>query len=614
MSNKSMASSSCKLLPMMLLLLLLLLPAMPDAAAAATAKRRARISATSSSINSNNNESLTEPKQAAQTSSKTTAAEGKLKTSADSKYEIRGVAGEPNYKSVNLTWEVEFVTSAHDTDTNSNGPNGNANANAVTNMSDDVEPPKAFQIFYCEMQNYGPQRCRVKLVNGSIAELPSLDADTHQVQHFAAAVDNLRMATRYSFHIRPVQPRRLRSSSARADFHDENEIESGGATAAASHLPGQSIIIPTKGFSAHATQCLAHASEIEVETGPYFGGRIVVDGGDCGIKGNANDPADKYTMRIDHKLCGSMVKPETNTVETFITVQENLGIFTHSTRRFVVVCSYQSGIQTVRASFTVPGKNSGVAAAVEQNDPFQPDDERLGRELRQMRYVNKSELVLKEPAYESIEQPAVVMETKAPELDEGQGQLEEESQQSTDEEEEEEEVDETEQLAQKPQQKPLTANRQQGQRALSLSRLNELNNLASALDVEAADEAPAQGRLLEQLGTKYAKLVVDQGPGGHGYNGASWTSARAKADANDDEFYAASLRYISANLGSVLVTVSISVIIISICIVLLQRRSSSSSSCNKRQSHLASHGCPAAHLPHKTLPRALQQQQYQCTL
>ncbi|KAH8377068.1 hypothetical protein KR093_003296, partial [Drosophila rubida] len=514
--------------------------------------------------------------------------------------EIRGVAGEPNYKSVNLTWEVEFVTSAHDTDANANGPN---NANAVANMSNDVEPPKAFQIFYCEMQNYGPQRCRVKLVNGSVAELPSQDADT-QVQHFAAAVDNLRMATRYSFHIRPVQPHRLRSSSARADFHDENEIESGGATAAA-HLPGQSIIIPTKGFSAHATQCLAHASEIEVETGPYFGGRIVVDGGDCGIKGNANDPADKYTMRIDHKLCGSMVKPETNTVETFITVQENLGIFTHSTRRFVVVCQYQSGIQTVRASFTVPGKNAGVAAAVEPNDPFQPDDERLGRELRQMRYVNKSELVLKEPASESIEQAAVVMETKPPaadEADEGQGQLEEEN--------EEEDAEEQEQ----PEQKPLTSNRQQG-RALSLASLNELNNLA-----EAEVEAPAQGRLLEQLGTKYAKLVVDQGPGGHGYNGASWTSARAKADANDDEFYAASLRYISANLGSVLVTVSISVIIISICIVLLQRQrlsnnnSSSRSSCNKRQSHLASHGCPTAHLPHKTLPRALQQQQYQCTL
>lgn len=66
-----------------------------------------------------------------------------------------------------------------------------------------------------------------------------------QVHHFRAAVDNLRMATRYSFHIRPVQPRRLRSSSARSEFHGENDIE--GAGAVATHLPGQSIIIPTKG-------------------------------------------------------------------------------------------------------------------------------------------------------------------------------------------------------------------------------------------------------------------------------------------------------------------------------------------------------------------------------
>lgn len=66
------------------------------------------------------------------------------------------------------------------------------------------------------------------------------------MQHFAAAVDNLRMATRYSFHVRPVgqQQQRLRSASrARSDFHEENEIES----AASAHMPGQSIIVPTKG-------------------------------------------------------------------------------------------------------------------------------------------------------------------------------------------------------------------------------------------------------------------------------------------------------------------------------------------------------------------------------
>ncbi|KAH8412558.1 hypothetical protein KR009_002988, partial [Drosophila setifemur] len=497
--------------------------------------------------------------------------------------EIRGVAGEPNYKSVNLTWEVEFVPAAHDTDSSSStssstspissssaGSKSSASSSAnqvnVTNMSVEVEPPRAFQIFYCEMQNYGPQRCRVKLVNGTTAEVSheeNANREEHdplspQIQHFATAVDNLRMATKYSFHIRPAAQRRLqaggtRSSNARSEFHDENEIESGSG-----HLPGQSIIIPTKGFSAQATQCLPHASEIEVETGPYFGGRIVVDGGNCGVKGDASDSADKYTMRIDHKQCGSLVKPETNTVETFITVQENLGIFTHSTRRFVVVCSYQSGMQTVRASFTVPGKN-GVAAAFEPNDPFEPDeDQRLGRELRPVRYVNKTELVLRESdsqsESESVEQPAMVQETLAPTTE---------------------------------QSSPL---RGQG-RSLNL---NEVENFVA--------EEPAEGHHLEPVvGTRYAKLVVDQA-----HN--SWMPLEAGSPPlSGDKEDEAVLRYISSHLGSVLVTVSLSVIIISICIVLLQRQRIRSST-----------RCPApsmaAHLPHKTLPRALQHQQYQCTL
>lgn len=86
--------------------------------------------------------------------------------------------------------------------------------------------------------------------------------------------------------------------------------------------------------SAHATKCLPHASEIEVETGPYFGGRIVSEGGnDCGVDGDPLSEQDRYVMRIDHDKCGSKVNHDTLTVETFITVQENIGIFTHSTRR-----------------------------------------------------------------------------------------------------------------------------------------------------------------------------------------------------------------------------------------------------------------------------------------
>lgn len=285
-------------------------------------------------------------------------------------YEIRAVSGEPNYKSVNLTWEVEFVPAT-------------SSSNNDTDASSSL-PPKNFQIFYCEMQSFGPHRCRSKVIEDQKLD-QELDKETNEpIRHYTARVDNLRMATKYSFHIKPQLKKKNLKISGRSELLD-NEIEN-------DLFQGQSIVIPTKGFSAQATKCLPHASEIEVETGPYFGGKIAVDGGNCGVKGNPKEPTDKYIMRIDHKMCGSLVKPETNTVETFITVQENLGIFTHSTRRFVVVCSFQSGMQTVRASFTVPGKG-GVAAAVE-NDPFEPD--RMGREQRQMNFVDKSGLVLKE--------------------------------------------------------------------------------------------------------------------------------------------------------------------------------------------------------------------------
>ncbi|KAH8249273.1 hypothetical protein KR032_007999 [Drosophila birchii] len=579
MSTKSMAGhGSCNMLLLLLLSLLLLLPAALQA-----------IPKNSNNINNAATSATAAATEATTTSAGINNAMANANAKAGSKYEIRGVAGEPNYKSVNLTWEVEFVPSAHDTDSSgssssssSSNSGTNSSLSSATNMSGNVEPPRplAFQIFYCEMQNYGPQRCRVKLVNGTAAEVPLEDKEAQQgqdqeehdplgpqIHHFAAAVDNLRMATRYSFHIRPAAQKRLqasgtRSSNARAEFHDENEIESGSG-----HQPGQSIIIPTKAFSAHATQCLPHASEIEVETGPYFGGRIVVDGGNCGVKGDASDSADKYTMRIDHKECGSLVKPETNTVETFITVQENLGIFTHSTRRFVVVCSYQSGMQTVRASFTVPGKN-GVAAAYEPNDPFEPDeDQRLGRELRQMRYVNKTELVLREPESEPQTNPESESES---------------GEQATVVEEIQPLAPSTEQAA------PL-----RGGQGRSLD-FNEVNNLA---------EEPAVGRHLEPVvGTKYAKLVVDQAH-------SSWMPLEVGSPPSGNDEDKAVLRYISSHLSSVLVTVSLSVIIISICIVLLQRQRIRSSTRRCRSPPMV------AHLPHKTLPRALQQQQqYQCTL
>lgn len=103
--------------------------------------------------------------------------------------------------------------------------------------------------------------------------------------------------------------------------------------------------------SARASLCLPDVSEVIVSTGPYFGGRIAVetaeDGEHCTVDGDGASPRDKYVLRIEHKLCGSRVNR--TAVATFILVQENLPILTHSTRRFLVLCTFQPETLTVRA-------------------------------------------------------------------------------------------------------------------------------------------------------------------------------------------------------------------------------------------------------------------------
>ncbi|XP_053959372.1 uncharacterized protein LOC128863957 [Anastrepha ludens] len=557
------------------------------------------------------------------------------------KYEIRSVSGEPNYKSVNLTWEVEFVPSA-DSETPAN------DIDAITNSSAEVEPPKAFQIFFCELQSFGPHRCRSKLINQTQQLEPNGNShysnsssptnnnkgnnnleieqvkSKRQVRHYAVQIDNLRMATKYSFHIRPQAKRRNMKITGRSELFG-NEIDDD--TKGVPLDGGQTIIIPTKGFAAQATKCLPQASEIEVETGPYFGGKIVVDGGNCGVKGNQNDATDRYTMRIDHKMCGSLVKPETNTVETFITVQENLGIYTHSTRRFVVVCSFQSGMQTVRASFTVPGSD-GVAAPVD-NDPFEPDD-RLGREQRYMHFVDKSALVLKEPA--PLEPAPPAAHTQALASDESVALVEE--------------VIDTANSSYR-----YNDNTNNVASELSAVDSNDVPNSVALLEdivpgvneqhikhedkvlkLQAVDEQPEVEvqptmRVVAARAAKYAKLVREQAAANlladevnaSGVLGVEqWYHLRNSVDGRG---FAPALDQISSNAGSIIITVSLSVIVLGVFIYVVfrearrQRFIRSNIRMQQLQSSRASSPTTLAtekSLPGKrTMPRALQSQHAQ---
>lgn len=198
-------------------------------------------------------------------------------------------------------------------------------------------------------------------------------------------VKNLRMATKYSFKVRP-QKQGESEKSARAESFSTKDVNE------------QSIIIPTKGFSAIATKCLPSESEILIETGPFFGGKIISENGQCGIDGDSKDDRESYTLRIDHEKCGSQVSQDDLTVETYITVQENSGILTHSTRRFLVVCTFQPDTLTVRARLALPSK--GGASVVDED--LWPERERGARE-RQFKMVDKSALILKESSEQSME-------------------------------------------------------------------------------------------------------------------------------------------------------------------------------------------------------------------
>lgn len=184
------------------------------------------------------------------------------------------------------------------------------------------------------------------------------------------------MSTKYAFNVKMFG--RDEKSARSDDFMKKNKV-------------GQSIIVPTKGFSATASKCLPNESEIVVETGPNFTGRISSENGKCFVDGNSNEDTNSYTLHIDHEECGSKISHDDLTVETFITVQENSGILTHSSRKFMVVCTFQPDTLTVRARLALPKK--GEANVVE--DDFWID---RGRSARRQKWqmVDKSALVLKE--------------------------------------------------------------------------------------------------------------------------------------------------------------------------------------------------------------------------
>lgn len=118
--------------------------------------------------------------------------------------------------------------------------------------------------------------------------------------------------------------------------------------------------IETKPFGAEATKCLADVSEVLVNTGRYFGGRISVEDSldpRCNLIGNKSSEQSSYLFRIDHEICASKLV-DGNRIETMVLVHENKDILTHNTARFLVLCNFlQTKSFTLRASVSLPKVN-----------------------------------------------------------------------------------------------------------------------------------------------------------------------------------------------------------------------------------------------------------------
>ena len=139
-------------------------------------------------------------------------------------------------------------------------------------------------------------------------------------------LSGLKMATNYTFY--------LETATSRQNTRQQRKIKN-------------HIFLETKGFTAKAIDCGKDVTEVLVETGPHFRGKISAEGAEqtCFVAGRPRSANTSYILRIDHERCGSTVN--TTAVWTYVVVQENLNILTQSTRRQVsnrkrpgAVCQY----------------------------------------------------------------------------------------------------------------------------------------------------------------------------------------------------------------------------------------------------------------------------------
>lgn len=140
---------------------------------------------------------------------------------------------------------------------------------------------------------------------------------------YEGQIFDLRALTNYTFQVRVSrfshEPELLVSNSNNNNTikelnqleHRRNRGQAARKLLTADELESRDLRkIETKPFGAEATKCLADVSEVVVNTGRYFGGRISVeDSSDprCNLIGNKSSEQTSYLFRIDHEICDSKV-------------------------------------------------------------------------------------------------------------------------------------------------------------------------------------------------------------------------------------------------------------------------------------------------------------------
>ncbi|GFW52779.1 uncharacterized protein TNCV_2393581 [Trichonephila clavipes] len=207
--------------------------------------------------------------------------------------------------------------------------------------------PIGFIIYLCELTAWArsTEDCFERhLLLGKPNSLNGYDSLTTDGRGlYQASLFGLRMLTNYSVSVQPMD--------------EQNQVFAPNTEGRRANMQAnERILVRTKGFSAYATNCLANSSDIVVHTGPYFGGKIAVEGSTderCCLYGNRSSSQDNYTLKIDHQICGSRTVNDSR-IDTVVVVHESSSVVTHNSRRFLVQCSFLPETFTIKAAFNVP--------------------------------------------------------------------------------------------------------------------------------------------------------------------------------------------------------------------------------------------------------------------